>query len=175
MLHFSIFVNNAPIGNVYIRRQHELIPGQASKYEVNVDYDGKTSRVTVYHHYDDGALVLIAKALEAVNETRAPRPTPTTPQEIRHVAATAFALTQPQRNAVVWLGNKQPNIRWIRKPTWAVLSRLGLVEADWTDGEQVWRLTGAGQELYEALLKRFNDRVAAAKEAGNEYWHLISP
>lgn len=68
MLHFPILVNGRPIGYVKIRRLHALVQGQPSEYEVNVEYPMHEGHPTtrVLHDYDDGALVLIQKALANV-------------------------------------------------------------------------------------------------------------
>lgn len=68
-LHFPILVNGQPIGSVYIRRLHELVPGEASNYTVETNYPiGEVRTTTVLHDYDDGALVLIQKALAEIIE-----------------------------------------------------------------------------------------------------------
>ena len=71
-LHFPLKVNGASIGGVYIQRQGAVTPGQPSEYLVEVIYPlGTTRRTTVLHNYEDGALVLIRKALEALEEAPA--------------------------------------------------------------------------------------------------------
>jgi hypothetical protein len=65
-------VNGETIGTVYIQRLDEVVPGQPSRYLVEVEYKGELRKTEVEHDYDDGALVLISKALAAVN-TQPPR------------------------------------------------------------------------------------------------------
>lgn len=43
-----------------------MIPGRPSRYKVEVEYKGELKRTEVLHEYDDGALILIAKALDAI-------------------------------------------------------------------------------------------------------------
>lgn len=67
-LHFNVLVNGERIGFVYIRRHGLVNVCAGSTYECEVEYPtGVTRRAIVTHNYDDGALVLIQKALAAVN------------------------------------------------------------------------------------------------------------
>lgn len=64
-LHFPVLVNGHMVGYVNIQRIAELAGGWM-RYDVQVDYPiGVVARATVVHFYDDGATVLIIKALQA--------------------------------------------------------------------------------------------------------------
>lgn len=68
-LHFLIEVNGKAIGAVMIQRRHPLVDGEPSEYGVVAECPiGEVLQATVMHHYDDGALVLIRKALVAITE-----------------------------------------------------------------------------------------------------------
>ena len=173
MLHFPILVNNSSIGNVFITRQHDLIPGEPSEYKVLVDLNDNTFHVRVSHRYEDGALVLITKALAAVtklNATRSVTHDPTLATE-----DIAFRLIQVQRNAIVRLGGWDQASTWdpTKNSTYKALERRGLIE--WDPRDEIWILTATGWETYRILSLRLKLRVEEAREAGNEYWDLIRP
>lgn len=70
MLHFIIKVNADVIGTVYIQRLNGG-PGEWCLYNVIVEQPpGVVTTVEMSHHYDDGALVLIRKAIEAAELER---------------------------------------------------------------------------------------------------------
>lgn len=71
-LHFDIKVNGDRIGAVVIiRRNRVVVPGEESTYTVEVEYPpGELHRTEITHDYDDGALVLLNKALSAIIEER---------------------------------------------------------------------------------------------------------
>lgn len=68
-LHATLMVNNQPVGIIYIQRlNRDVVPGEPSLYDVQIRYPvGVEHSARVEHLYEDGALVLIRKALEAVD------------------------------------------------------------------------------------------------------------
>lgn len=62
-LHFEIKVNHKWIGEVEIRRLGSVDLDGIGTYEVSVVYKGKLHKAVVKHRYDDGAIILIRKAL----------------------------------------------------------------------------------------------------------------
>jgi len=175
-LHFPILINGAAIGNVVITRQHDLIPGQSSTYAVRVRVDRQppaevgsdTYEVTVQHLYEDGALVLIQKALAAV--TRAQRRSEVPRRRPRHetlhgdthvpgtyrgclacrsVTQAAFRLSRPQQNTVLLLGGQTGVHSHVGKTTLVALRKHGIVDLDKLE------LTPAGMELFFPLQRKY--------------------
>lgn len=70
-LHFELKVNGESIGVVYVQRL-TLAPGLC-RYRVEAEHPlGEVRMVEVEHEYDEGALVLVAKALLAIVERGEP-------------------------------------------------------------------------------------------------------
>lgn len=71
-LHFDILVNGRRIGHFEARRQETLIPRDGRcHYTVTVVHNGvKTVADVVPHDYRDGAVVLIARGLDAILRNR---------------------------------------------------------------------------------------------------------
>lgn len=68
-LHFRLMVNHDIVGQVYIQRTEKLDGrSTAYTYRVGVDYRGEHRSTEVTHYYQDGALVLVRKALQAIEE-----------------------------------------------------------------------------------------------------------
>lgn len=66
MLHFEILINQTMIGEVHIQRLHAVPPDGLCMYQVTTIHNGILRQSHVEHNYHDGALVLIRKALTAV-------------------------------------------------------------------------------------------------------------
>lgn len=167
-LHFPILVNDNPIGNVVITRQHDLIPGQSSTYKVTANLVNETYDVTVQHLYEDGALVLIQKALAGVirfqkrTEVTRRRPRHETLHGDTHVPGTyrgclacrsvtqaAFRLSRPQQNTVLLLGGQTGVHSHIGKTTLVALRKQGIVDLERVE------LTPIGKELFFPLQRRY--------------------
>lgn len=65
-LHFEIKVNRDWIGEVEIRRLGSVGLDGIGTYTVSVVYKGRMHHAEIKHRYDDGAIILIRKALAAV-------------------------------------------------------------------------------------------------------------
>jgi hypothetical protein len=66
-LHFVLKLNGQPIGYFNARRKEHLTNGeQVSTYEIAVSHNQTERRFEVKHRYNDGALVLVRKALAAM-------------------------------------------------------------------------------------------------------------
>ena len=162
MLHFPILVNNSPIGNVFIRRQHDLTPDRWSQYTVKVDINDERYEVTVRHCYDDGALVLISKALEAIAQRQVQHPD-------SRVELLTDALTPAQRNAIIWIGGRDKGSDdYIRQDTQRALEDRGLIQREFGN----WNLTEVGDKVYTLVAERLRERIAAAKAAGKDHWSV---
>lgn len=71
-LHFWLRVNGNAIGLVYIQRLEEVGPDGLARYTATVRYREQERTIELVHAYVDGALVLVRKALQAIEEMDSP-------------------------------------------------------------------------------------------------------
>lgn len=65
-LHFFVRVDRNVIGYFEAQRREPLSTEKIYTYDVRLELNGVHSRTVVRHNYDDGAFVLILRALTAI-------------------------------------------------------------------------------------------------------------